>query len=440
MTSSRGVEKRPDKDGYHQPRRDVKSARIARLMDELEAGITAATDVFWAEIAESGAPLVEPLPNEDDGWCVTFVWRGSDADAPVVVIGDIVGWDFTQNQLQHIAGTDVYHLSARVPPKTRAIYCLSPRDSLKPLHVLDWPDGTQNWRTDPLNAQELSIPANTNAAHLQPVATYSLLETPDAERPLWDIERSGTPRGTITSTSLWSEFLGADKEIFTYLPAGYLTGKTYPLLVIFDAWEYIYAAGIQTVFDNLIEAGEISELIAILISSGDWRQRNTELPCHEPFAQFVAEEVVPWANEHWALTDVREKRVVAGASFGGLAAAFVALQRPDVFGKFLSQTGAFWYGPDDDEPEWLLRHASLKDGLSLTGYLEVGLLEDHPIGPVGFRGPSQLDANRHMRDELRSLGHKVTYVEYPGPHLQPHMPGGTIADGLRCLLGPDGNE
>jgi enterochelin esterase-like enzyme len=50
-----------------------------------------------------------------------------------------------------------------------------------------------------------------------------------------------------------------------------------------------------------------------------------------------------------------QKSIVGGYSFGGLAAAFVAFRRPDLFGNVLSQSGAFWRGNDKDVKwEWLI--------------------------------------------------------------------------------------
>jgi enterochelin esterase-like enzyme len=54
-----------------------------------------------------------------------------------------------------------------------------------------------------------------------------------------------------------------------------------------------------------------------------------------------------------------QRVIVAGSSAGGLASAFVAFERPDLFGNVLSQSGAFWRRAEaSDRPpyEWLTAH------------------------------------------------------------------------------------
>jgi len=74
--------------------------------------------------------------------------------------------------------------------------------------------------------------------------------------------------------------------------------------------------------------------------------RRTELPCNIPFADFLAKELVPWSREKYHTTHEAAKTVVAGSSFGGLAAVFAGLRHPEVFGNVVSLSGSFWWKPD----------------------------------------------------------------------------------------------
>ena len=64
---------------------------------------------------------------------------------------------------------------------------------------------------------------------------------------------------------------------------------------------------------------------------------------------------------------------------GGLAAAFVALQRPDLIANVLSQSGAFWRSAEasNDAPfEWLTAQVKASPKKPVKFYVEVGAEEN----------------------------------------------------------------
>ncbi|MFT5193474.1 MAG: enterochelin esterase-like enzyme [Candidatus Promineifilaceae bacterium] len=126
------------------------------------------------------------------------------------------------------------------------------------------------------------------------------------------------------------------------------------------------------------------------------------------------------------------KSIVAGSSYGGLAAVFMGLRHSNIVGHVLSQSGSFWWKPEASvEHEWLTRQAALNEKANLTFYLEVGSLES---GATPDDGPSQLVSNRHMRDVLQAKGYEVCYKEFAGGHDYLCWQG-TLANGLISLVG-----
>jgi enterochelin esterase family protein len=83
------------------------------------------------------------------------------------------------------------------------------------------------------------------------------------------------------------------------------------------------------------------------------------------------------------------------------------------------------------EHEWLAAQFARAPRGGVRFYLNVGLLES---GPSPGNSPSQLVANRHLRDVLRARGDDVTYRELNGGHDYIGWPAG-LADGLLTLLG-----
>jgi enterochelin esterase family protein len=167
-----------------------------------------------------------------------------------------------------------------------------------------------------------------------------------------------------------------------------------------------------------------------MIDSLDEKTRDRELACHPPFVAFLAEELLPWACERYGITARPERTIVAGSSYGGLAAAFVARERSDLFGKVLAQSGSFWWKPDDDhEHEWLARQFAESPTLALEFYLSVGRQE-----AKARLTPNQLIVSRHLRDVLRARGYPVHYHETDGRHDHQSWRD-TLADGILALAG-----
>jgi len=120
-----------------------------------------------------------------------------------------------------------------------------------------------------------------------------------------------------------------------------------------------------------------------------------------------------------------EQTIIGGLSLGGLAAAYTALQHPEVFGNVLSQSGSFQLRAEDEKR--LIRQFVLEEKRPIRFYLEVGLLEIAD-------SPSLLDSNRHLRDVLEAKGYVVHYSEYNGRHDHINWRG-SLSQGLISLFG-----
>ena len=171
-----------------------------------------------------------------------------------------------------------------------------------------------------------------------------------------------------------------------------------------------------------------------MIDSLDAETRALELPCHEPFWRAVADELLPMVRRGASFTTDPERTIVAGQSYGGLAALFAGLTRPDHFGVVLSQSGSYWWpnfsragadGPPDPSQGRLTLQvrAGLGNDNRLRIHLEVGRLE----------GDMNL-FNDEMHMALQDAGHDVTYTVFEGGHEWLCWRGGLI-DGLTALLG-----
>jgi enterochelin esterase family protein len=391
----------------------VESPRLQALTDDgLEA--------FWAEVARSGSPLVEPIPADDSHVLLTFLWRATSPVRTVAVYGGPAG--FGRGELRRLGSTDVWHRTYRVRKDLRTMYRLAvddPPDNPEPFL-----ERSARWIPDPLNPARLVVPAPRADSHEY---RFSVVELPDAPPQPWIVPGSA-PAGTVSVEPFRSSILGNERRIWTYVPPCDLApDEPRRLLVSFDGDVSPAVTPIATVLDNLQAAGRIPPTVALLVDALTPADRDRELPCHEPFVEFLAEELVPWARSRVSLSADPRHAIVSGQSYGGLAAAFAGLRRPDVFGNVLSQSGSFWWAPEGEEPEWLARQYAAEPIAPLRFWLEVGLLEDTPFARVG---PSMLTSNRHLRTVLRAKGYAdVTYGEFNGGHDYVCWRG-SLADGL----------
>src|SRR5690606_33958268 len=59
------------------------------------------------------------------------------------------------------------------------------------------------------------------------------------------------------------------------------------------------------------------------------------------YIQLLAEELVPFIEQRYAVRTQKDSRIAAGDSLGAAASLHLALQYPDLFAQVLSLSGAF---------------------------------------------------------------------------------------------------
>jgi len=406
------------------------SPRITSLEQALISGDTTALQAFWQEITEQGTPLMEAIAGDAPHYLVTFLWRDKGDTHNVVVWGGPAGLDHPEDhQMARLLDTDLWYKTYRLQTDLRAVYTFSVNDPLTKLGDERSDVGTR-FLPDPLNPHQFVYHTDEQSPSSQEVA-YSILELPGAPRQPWIVPQSHGAKGQVEVHRLRSQILDNERRVWVYTPAFYTTsGEPYRLLLLFDGWTYIDLIPTPTILDNLVREGMIPPLVAVLLDHPDQETRNRELPCHQPFVDFVTKELMPWVHEHYHVTNEPEETIVGGCSYGGLAAAFVGLRASETFGNVLSQSGSFWWDKDpkeDIQQEWIIQQFIKSPRLLLRFYLEVGLKEDW--GWIYMVG-----CNRHFRDVLVLKGYEVHYAEFNGYHHSvSHR--GSLADGLLRLVG-----
>ena len=395
--------------------------RILALQERLKSGDRrSALEQFWQQVSRTGTPLIEPVGDASHEVVVTFLWRG---DRETRTIGLLVPLTNSPGMpsfpLRHLPDSDVWYKCWRLRDDLRFGYrfVLNAKPGERP-------HGPAT-RSDPLNPHRMEISFDEGA----PLTQFSIAAMPQGAEPPWVIETPGVPAGQLEQRQFESPTLANQREIWIYTPPGYQPGTPTqnPLLVLFDGFAYQDWIPVPTILNNLIHAGKVPPMIAVLVGNPSGA-RMSELAYNPKFADFVSKELLPWVQAHWRVRRDPRTTIIGGYSAGGAAAAYVALLHPALFGNVLSQSGAFWTGSGDVKWEWLVTQYESRPKLPITFFVEAGRLEN-----VAQEGPTLLSANRHLVAVLRRKGYSVTYEEVGGTH-EPVQWRGQFADGLVALL------
>jgi len=385
------------------------SPRLMSLARDVKAGNHAAVQRFWEDV-KGKIPLVETIPENDQLRLVTFLWRGGAETRDLnlrVAASAPPGLD--QKPFSRLAETDVWFLTARLPVALRFTYTFMGNM------------GKKRGTADPLNPLKFG--------------GWSFVELQGAPPQPWIRIQPNVPKGSLKQEKVSSAILKEERAVSVYTPAGYdQHGGTYGVLILFDGEAYRDLIPTPTILDNLMASQKIHPLVALLVDSGETRDR--DLQCSAPFADFLAKELLPWARQRYRFSAEPKQTIVGGSSYGGLSAAYCALRHPEVFGAVLSQSGSFGYYPgwdsDNDRTDsspfgWLIRQFVTIRKLPIRFYLEAGLFETAHTGSI-------LSENRRMRDVLEAKGYTLVYSEFTGGHDYLNWRG-SLADGLVALAG-----
>ncbi len=404
------------------PERPLQSPRLQALALQLQAGGN--TEAFWQEVAQHGAPLVEPWSERER--LVTFVWRG--AQRSVRLFGSPSG---NHESLQRLGASDVWWASFVMPSDVRLSYGFAPD-----VPNIDAPAQEQRrsilatLQRDPFNARTWGAGADG----APPVDRYqgrSVLQLADAPPQPWGQKRAGVPRGDLQRHWFTSQALGNGRDVWIYRPKGWSQARAAQrsVLVLFDAHAYLHDVPTPQIVDNLVADRLIPNTAVVLVANASSTLRGKELPPNPAFARMMGEELMPWLAAQGV--DVPAARtVLAGSSYGGLASSYVAQQYPGRFGNVLSLSGSYWWSPSGEAPNALARWWEAAPRLPVEFYFDAGRYESARGGQAGI-----LETSRALGDVLRAKGYRVTQVEHNTGHDYVHWQG-SLACGLVALLQP----
>jgi enterochelin esterase-like enzyme len=316
-----------------------------------------------------------------DGDRAVLLWKG---DPPPRLVGDFNGWNPEAAAPWSQIDVELWSYTLNLPSDAYVEYAF-----------LSQP-GDEERITDPFN--ERTTPNGmghiNNYFHMPGSAPTQLVE-----------RAPGVRQGRLSRHRIENDWLLANGKrwIHLYRPP---TEAPVPLVVVFDAKDYLTRGRITHIVDNLIAQRRMKPIALALLDNGG-TARGIEYSCNDATVGLVLMEVLPLAREHLHLIDPGEHPGaygVLGASMGGLMALYTGLRAPGIFGHVLSQSGAFELDEMETVIGPLVRHLPVQP---LQVWMDVGRFE------------WLLEPNRRMYALLQERGYDVTYREFNGGHNYP---------------------
>jgi enterochelin esterase family protein len=242
-------------------------------------------------------------------------------------------------------------------------------------------------------------------------SSESLLTIPGAPAMAWEVQDA--PRGAVTRVTYQSTLLGSERPYVIYTPPGYEEGSA-PLPVLYllhgytdneDSWLDTGKAGI--IADNLLAEGLIDPMIIVMPygqrSPGEEPYQAVGPGFRELFATELLTEIIPAVEADYRVIPDARHRAIAGLSMGGMEAALIGLNHPEVF-----STVAMWSAAVVDDPASILtRLAGLPEEAKASfQYVQLAVGTEDDL----------MDRSNMLGAYLTSQGVRVDYRATRGTH------------------------
>jgi glucoamylase len=316
---------------------------------------------------------------------VIFVYRGT--ARRVEVAGNFTGWAPRSLVMRELPGTDLKFYALKFPRGTRAEYKLIA-------------DG--EWILDPLNPDRND---NGVGGENSSFTTEGYVEGGGAARVGEEVSAGRRARkepSDIVIDSLMSRHLGGERKIAVYLPPEYAqAGRRFPVLYAQDGSDYLRRGNAVETARRLVSENKVEPFIIVFV---DPAERMKDYWLSDPFADFMALELVPYVDGRYRTVKNRDGRALLGASLGGVISYWTALRHPEVFARVGGQSTAFWIDDERLVSRLLTLDEDARRRHPMRFYLDTGRLE--PL----------LEVNRRAQVLLRARGYAVFYFESEAGH------------------------
>jgi enterochelin esterase-like enzyme len=221
-------------------------------------------------------------------------------------------------------------------------------------------DGTWTYTSDPLTPDSYTYNFTVDGVMVLDTRNDNFKNTPNALFNFFDMPDPTTdfmalrdvPHGRVEAVIYHSATLNMERRIHVYLPPNFekLPGKLPVLYLLHGGGDndisWTSAGKINLILDNLYAAGRVKDMIVVMPSGhvpGAPRRMMQPLPPEgDPFTNDFLNDLVPFVQKTYPVSNRREDTAIAGFSMGGVQTLNLALFHPEMFDYvFPMSTGYF---------------------------------------------------------------------------------------------------
>lgn len=394
----------------------IENSKIRKLYNSLTEDNYKALDDFWNEVTQSGSPLIEEIEGDSKNVIVTFIYKAKENIKNVVVYGAFPSYRYKENIMERLLDSNLWYKTYKVRNDIKFAYNYSVNDALDDAYK----KRSRNFILDEFNRNTIVFPKDDEDREVK----RSLVELCNVKPDIWTKTMSHANNGTLDLHRFKSNILDNSRRVWVYKPYKYEeNNEKNNLIILTDGFMHINILNAINVLDNLMYKGLIPKNVCVFVDSNDNRVK--ELAFNKKYGEFITNEILPWVHDNYNVTTESEKTVIGGVSLGALAASYIAIIFPNIFGNVLAQSGSFFW-----DEEWLIEKYKNRDKMETRFYLNVGFLEDRHYDDE----PIMKDSIDRMRAVLITKGYDVFYEQSPSGHDYLSW-GEKLATGLIALIG-----
>lgn len=187
-----------------------------------------------------------------------------------------------------------------------------------------------------------------------------------------------------------------ERHIIVYTPPGYDPARKYRVAIFHDGSLVVNTGEAPRVLDWLITHDAIHPVIGVFV---DPVSRVTDFERDAPMRDFVSSELMTWIADRYSVTPLAADHAIIGISAGARGALAAMAAYPNTFGKAGLMIPALDVLDTSKIPFRQSEAAQLEFVVLAGAYDQLN------------RGAAQL-----VRDESKTRGHVVKYIEVPEGH------------------------
>lgn len=219
-------------------------------------------------------------------------------------------------------------------------------------------------------------------------------------------------KGSITTTTLYSEALQEEMKLLIYIPSSYTPMMEYPLAIASDGNDYFQLGSLSRILDEKISEGDIEEHIVVGIpyaNSQDRRQKYMpDGEKHEAYLRFLADELLPYLEENYSISSDPSERILMGDSQAATVSLLALIRYPEKFQQ------AILHSPQVTE-QVLNIVKDIPANIDYHIYHAIGKSED-AVQTKDGQIQNFLLANRQLHAVLEEQSIDYDYYELEGNH------------------------